>query len=648
MPTVPPLTARLPRSGILALLLVLAFFGCRNIGTDDDGKADENLVIASNGLPDELRGAFYHLPEGGNFIPYRAFRALEQPNSRKLFRENLNRFGFIPDGRSADNPDALPVGMALEEAPDLHTTIVGVNCAACHVGEIRYGDARYRIEGAPNLLDFTAFNLEFVESVQATMERPEKLFRFIRRYLENGEGGRGIYSGIQSHAGMSQSGDSLEADLFRTIQERVQAEARIYDALNPVKAHHRARRALFGEAGKAPAKNGNASALPASIDDPPMEDGYLAGLDEAHQKEEALKGLTSIERDFGLLLARMHLLRMALKNANVPTSEPGPGRFDAFSMVRNLSFGEYGASPMTAPTSISHLWGLGEHAWYHYLGMTTTVVGRNIAAIDYIVSRDYETTLLLDNIRDLEAMYRTLETPAWRDVLPPLDADRVGRGREIYQGSTARYRDTRRGNCASCHDGAKPFEADPRFLVYPSFTPEELGVDPNLMRTFTTPLKEGLTLAQAISDQVDGIESRFRRDRGMTRETYREQYEFGRNILVWKDSHVHAARPLHGIWASPPYLHNGSVPSLADLLRPAEDRPTTFALGHRQYDPVRVGYTTHPRKVAWVFDTRRPVADPDGRVYPDLTNGNSNRGHEFGVDLTDEERLDLIEYLKTL
>jgi hypothetical protein len=88
------------------------------------------------------------------------------------------------------------------------------------------------------------------------------------------------------------------------------------------------------------------------------------------------------------------------------------------------------------------------------------------------------------------------------------------------------------------------------------------------------------------------------------------------------------------VWATAPYLHNGSVPTLHDLLLPAKDRPKTFPLGHRDYDPVKVGYTTPEGKPLFLFDTSKI--------------GNGNGGHEFGTNLGEADRVALIEYLKTL
>ena len=111
---------------------------------------------------------------------------------------------------------------------------------------------------------------------------------------------------------------------------------------------------------------------------------------------------------------------------------------------------------------------------------------------------------------------------------------------------------------------------------------------------------------------------------------------------------AYKVRPLNGIWATPPYLHNGSVPTIDDLLGDPEKRPPTFYLGSREYDPVKLGYKTDPITNGFKFDTS--------------IRGNSNRGHEFrkdfrkdkeikgviGPELSEGDRKALIEYLKTL
>ena len=95
-----------------------------------------------------------------------------------------------------------------------------------------------------------------------------------------------------------------------------------------------------------------------------------------------------------------------------------------------------------------------------------------------------------------------------------------------------------------------------------------------------------------------------------------------------------------GIWATAPYLHNGSVPNLTELLKPAkreglnegEYRKERFHVGSTRYDTKNVGF----------------VEDAASPVFDTTIDGNKNTGHEFGVDLTAQQKLDLIEYLKSL
>jgi hypothetical protein len=84
-------------------------------------------------------------------------------------------------------------------------------------------------------------------------------------------------------------------------------------------------------------------------------------------------------------------------------------------------------------------------------------------------------------------------------------------------------------------------------------------------------------------------------------------------------------------------LHNGSVPSLRDLLKPAAERPKVFYRGYDVYDPVNVGFVTEGEEAQRV-GTRYDVGE----------RASGNQGHEYGTDLSAKEKDALIEYLKTL
>jgi hypothetical protein len=101
---------------------------------------------------------------------------------------------------------------------------------------------------------------------------------------------------------------------------------------------------------------------------------------------------------------------------------------------------------------------------------------------------------------------------------------------------------------------------------------------------------------------------------------------------------AYESRVLRGIWATAPYLHNGSVPNLWELLTPPKARKSAFMVGSRAFDPKNVGYATDQSP----FKSGRFVTDPQN------ANGNGNGGHVYGTDLTPDERWAVIEYLKTL
>jgi hypothetical protein len=100
---------------------------------------------------------------------------------------------------------------------------------------------------------------------------------------------------------------------------------------------------------------------------------------------------------------------------------------------------------------------------------------------------------------------------------------------------------------------------------------------------------------------------------------------------------AYKARPLDGIWATGPFLHNGSVPNLYQLLLPPERRSVEFCAGVREFDPMHVG-----------FVLKNGGCGPGESLLDTRSPGNSNAGHVYGTDLSDEDRWALVEYQKTL
>jgi mono/diheme cytochrome c family protein len=200
---------------------------------------------------------------------------------------------------------------------------------------------------------------------------------------------------------------------------------------------------------------------------------------------------------------------------------------------------------------------------------------------------------------DIRAYIASLEAPDWPYAI---DEDLAAQGEAVYA-----------EGCAECHGGAG---VDYPNVVVPL---EEIGTDPAYATAAT-----------------DGSRDRF--------------YEWiARSPYGDAESAAPAAGyiapPLEGVWATAPYLHNGSVPSMAALLDP-ESRPRYWRhVLPRDYDEEAMG---------WRFEAlqagQEAEADPEARVriYDTTRHGYGNGGHLYGSDLSAEERAALIAYLKTL
>jgi len=124
--------------------------------TSSGSGATTEAATQVTGLTADERKDFYHTPEGSALFPLDWLRVLRDKDTSRPFLENPERFGLLPDPQ---HPLKLPVGMAPEvpRGTSAFGQWVGVNCTACHVGELTYQGKSYRIDGGPNLFDLDHF-----------------------------------------------------------------------------------------------------------------------------------------------------------------------------------------------------------------------------------------------------------------------------------------------------------------------------------------------------------------------------------------------------------------------------------------------------------------------------------------------------------
>ena len=238
----------------------------------------------------------------------------------------------------------------------------------------------------------------------------------------------------------------------------------------------------------------------------------------------------------------------------------------------------------------------------HWDGLSTSLheVVVTGAIGDGMRYRDYKRRPVRERIDRIEAYVRDLEPPPspFSSKLDPsdpyyVDPEQVARGAEIHAQT-----------CAVCHrpDGARfrtPIPVD------------ELGVDRHRVDMWTA---EAARRYNAYSDKGKSW-----------------------GFSGFRDVDGYVAVPHTGLWLRAPYLHNGSVPTLRDMLRPPAQRPAAFYRGVDLIDPENGG-----------FIAQGPVAEATGERYDTTLPGNSNGGHLYGTDLPDADKEALLAYLKTL
>lgn len=344
----------------------------------------------------------------------------------------------------------------------------------------------------------------------------------------------------------------------------------------------------------------------------------------------------------------------------------GFGRIDAIGFIFNqvmstLPGMPQNAKPSDAPASYPFLWGTDQSSVVQWTGFSANASGVGVlirnggevigvyGKVQLSDSKTYASSLLIENLGRLENWVRELNSPKWpQDVFPRIDAAKAAKGEVLYA-----------VRCAQCHQVIprdKAIETAYKAVITPI---DELGTDPgelnNLGRMYEAGLFAGKKVAVIAGDEIPdpttGLDPLINSVVGALlhhpEETLRSLLkEHATHSLSSANNNGYKGRPLNGIWATAPYLHNGSVPNLYEILLSPEQRSKTFVLGSRMYDPIRVGYamdqssTTGAGYRPFTFDTS--------------LKGNSNVGHEYGTrkpadgGLTEEQRWQLVEYMKTL
>jgi len=561
-------------SRILFVITTLVWMAaCSHKGSELSVASAVDVTYSANGWSQAERDQYYHLPEGSELIPYILVASLQSTKTGAPFLQNMERFGFLPDPEGPANPLGLPVGLTVSRSRDAGNA--GMEMVGFNCAACHVAELTFR--GKHVRIDGAPGAVDLQGYQVELKESLDAALKSPARLLA---------LIVAMEKARNTPGTPAVADVSRYANEPdLQSAGKVQAAPNADPSFHSVSSALADAAKPVPQGTFN----------------------------------QRLKTDIAILKARSaHLQNGKLL---VDGTAPGPGRVDAFGAARNLLFPQY-AVKMQSPVSFPFIWNVPDNVgrkteefkWIHYDGNTNSILERNIGqALGMGAVYDpttYESTLRIGNLHQLEVLTHKLQPPKWpTEVLGAIDENKAQQGEQIFN-----------QQCLGCHQDKM-------------FTQMQIGTDPNRANSFGQAVG-GTPFPKAISPILHGLKKRAFTDDGVSPA---EQATMDASPVIWRATARYLARPLNGIWATAPYLHNGSVPTLYDLLHP-DQRPTKFATGNREFDPVKVGYqntviATGPN--IWIFDTTQ--------------SGNSNIGHSgeaLATTLPEDQKVALLEYLK--
>jgi mono/diheme cytochrome c family protein len=544
--------------------------------------------------------SFYTTSQGSQLMPATWFAALQRADGGGAFAaDRLARYGYLPNG-----PAALPIGFVV----DGPSQQIGMTCAACHTGAIRYQGRTWRIDGGRAHADFQAFLTDLTASMQATLQ-PDRLAAFTQAVIGPGattqakaqlaadfRAKANEFATFMGHSLPSQPWGRGRLDAFGMIFNRVTAlDLGVPGNYSPADAPVRYPflwNAAFQDAtqwdGAAP--NGD------YVKGLARNTGEVFGVFGAFRPKR--RGLVVLFGDNSVAFANVHALEQAIVTLKPPPWPAELPRADAALVTP-------GAALYQANCASCH----GKQASQSVPGSWLTPVCR--VGTDPLMaerSKAMAESGLLAGLPQIEAggllaaRAKKLDILA-TSVIGSLAADAgvdTGLARAVRADILDRLDQNRPGvvNGPAWPLPAECVTAGPKAPPRPNpdvATPAgaQATVVAETARLYQLPTANGPT----------------------------------------PDDAAYEARVLNGIWAVAPYLHNGSVPTLRQLLTPPSERAKTFPTGLVEFDPDAVGIAALPGLPA-DFDTRLP--------------GNSNAGHEYGTTLSADDKRALLAYLRTL
>lgn len=556
----------------------------------------------TNGLTNEERFQYTKQDEGIRWLESSVMVSLDRSDENGVglinepFFKNPERFGLY---KNPADPNGLPLGISLSNDPGLLPTS-GLNCSSCHDAMINFHGKSVIINGAGGLFEISRMVREMIFSLALTVSSPIEFYRFYERYQTNSS----------RKPKLSLAEDNKLQDLFNSSEYKAaQEHLKNLHTHNPVR-----------EEGL---KTFKAHLIAKGIKDETLSDAYPTAED-----------LDSAFKVFGYMVKRTAFFYGKIKYTSTPAGTvavPGiMGSADPWSTVRSLfainilgidskNFAPIQGGNVRTP----HIWGYERQHFVFLSQCTDDVLGRHLAQGSSLLTdfdwKTYSTTANIKKIEKISKWARKIKPPIWNEnVFGKLDMAKVQAGEILAK----QY-------CLNCHDPMLD-KQDRASAYYNSY---DVGTDDTYQKAQQAPYygKNFFDILRTFIYTVKRNEAKKEGIKSLA------PYEINRTDENWHQSvgNKFSSKPLMGLWATGPFLHNGSVASIRQLLTNEKNRSKIVLIGNLELDTKNLGFVQEPVWYGSSMDT--------------TLIGNSNKGHsgkQFGTELSDDEKNNLLEYLK--
>ena len=575
--------------------------------------ADPAVIFADQGKNwnDATRADFYTWDQGSRMIPLAWLQALKQPNGQPFLADSLTRYGYLSNPQ---NSNRLPVGFSVSGPAGVE--IVGMTCAACHTREIKAAGKAYRIDGGPAIVDFQSLLADLDVAVGQVLTSNAAFAPFAAAVL------RTSTPDLSDVAMLRRDVDAWYLRYHTIVTRslptpgwgpaRLDAVGMIFNRLTGLDLGPPPSLLIAENIQKA---------------DAPVRYPFLWNAPRQDKTQWPLfadngNDILALARNLGEVIGVFGMFEPKREGWMINFLNKNSANFDGLhkleDMVKKIG-------PPKWPWAIDA--NLAQQGKAIYEGACNECHKRDDGAVRFPLVQTWATRAenVQTDTREYDVVTRTAKTGMLQGAFIPFATRPL---KETDQAINILATSVIGSIAEQALGGSSASPATAMVASAPGTQVPAAGTPPV---TFTR-------LPEALRD----LEGAFRSPVPQTEDAFEA---LGKAVpapavtaAALPPRGTYEARVLEGVWAAAPYLHNGSVPSLAELLKPAAERVKVFKVGSN-YDTVNVGLAAEQTQFNYSYVTTDCSA---------LNSGNSRCGHEYGTRLTAPEKKALLEYLKTL